>query len=176
MIDTLYSFKSYIGNVCLKYEQGNLYNVKLCASSEFIRGQEVENDSVQMKDLKNIQQQIIQYLSCERKQFDLEQYLNWLLSGHDYSQTHAFGTPFQRRVWRTLLEIPYGKCLSYSDVAEKAGCAKSVRAVANAIGANPLIFVIPCHRVIRKNGQLGGFSAGLDVKKVLLKLEKGGQL
>src|SRR6056297_4265802 len=82
------------------------------------------------------------------------------------------GTDFQKNVWRALLTIPYGACCSYSDVAKQIGLPTAVRAVANAIGANPLLMVIPCHRVIRKNGELGGFSAGLDLKKRLLELER----
>ena len=82
------------------------------------------------------------------------------------------GTPFERSVWETLGKIPYGRLVSYSWVARESGHAKAVRAVANAIGKNPLPILLPCHRVIRKNGALGGFSSGLEMKKTLLKIEK----
>jgi len=82
------------------------------------------------------------------------------------------GTPFERSVWKTLERIPYGRLVSYSWVARESRHAKAVRAVANAIGKNPLPVLLPCHRVIRKNGALGGFSSGLEIKKTLLKIEK----
>ena len=81
------------------------------------------------------------------------------------------GTAFQREVWSALRTIPYGQCVSYLDIAKKIGRPTSVRAVANAIGRNPCLIFTPCHRVIRTSGALGGFSAGLDLKRQLLELE-----
>lgn len=78
------------------------------------------------------------------------------------------GTPFQQKVWRAIQTIPYGETRSYSWVARKAGHPKAIRAVANACGANPLPILIPCHRVISKNGGLGGFSSPIGWKKRLL--------
>lgn len=82
-----------------------------------------------------------------------------------------YGTEFQRKIWAILQEIPYGETWSYTDVAEKLGNLKAVRAVGSAIGANPVLIVVPCHRVITKDGKLGGFRAGLSMKKQLLSLE-----
>mgnify|MGYP001944944994 FL=1 len=82
------------------------------------------------------------------------------------------GTPFQKEVWQALQTIPYGETATYSEIAEKVGRPKAVRAVGSAIGKNPLLIVIPCHRVIRKNGDLSGFREGIDLKKKLLQLEK----
>ncbi|KEK21953.1 methylated-DNA--[protein]-cysteine S-methyltransferase [Bacillus gaemokensis] len=82
------------------------------------------------------------------------------------------GTPFQLTVWNALREIPYGKTYSYSDIAQHIQKPKSVRAVGTAIGANPLLITIPCHRVIGKNGRLTGFRGGLEMKEKLLALEK----
>ncbi len=83
------------------------------------------------------------------------------------------GTPLQRAVWLQLAKIPFGQTISYTDLATKVGFPRAVRAVASACGANPLPLVIPCHRVIAKDGTLGGFSlGGLDVKEKLLALEK----
>ncbi|MCP3658919.1 MAG: methylated-DNA--[protein]-cysteine S-methyltransferase [Bacteroidetes bacterium] len=80
------------------------------------------------------------------------------------------GTDFQVKVWKELLKIPYGKIVSYEFIANKINC-KSSRAVANAISKNPLIFLVPCHRVIGKNGKLTGYAAGLDLKEYILKIE-----
>ena len=82
------------------------------------------------------------------------------------------GTPFQQSVWQALLEIPYGETVSYSVIADRIGNPKAVRAVGSAIGANPLLIIVPCHRVIGKNGSLTGFRGGLDMKVQLLDLEK----
>ena len=81
------------------------------------------------------------------------------------------GTPFQVAVWKSLLQIPYGQWTTYSDIAASIGRPSAVRAVGAAIGANPIPFVIPCHRVIGKNGKLTGYSGGLELKSALLKLE-----
>jgi O-6-methylguanine DNA methyltransferase len=82
------------------------------------------------------------------------------------------GTDFQREVWNILLKIPYGKTISYQKQAEMLGNIKAVRAVANANGANNTVILIPCHRVIGKNGSLTGFGGGIWRKKLLLELEK----
>ena len=81
------------------------------------------------------------------------------------------GTPFQKKVWIELTKIPYGKTISYLELASRIGRPKSVRAVANAVGANPLPIQIPCHRVIDSNGTIGGYSLGIKMKIKLLKLE-----
>lgn len=80
------------------------------------------------------------------------------------------GTVFQKRVWKALLEIPKGKTVTYKELARKIGRPKALRAVGNAVGANPLIIKIPCHRVIREDGTLGGYSGrgGVKAKRALL--------
>ena len=83
------------------------------------------------------------------------------------------GTEFQQRVWRALLEIDYGRCVSYGELAGRIGCASSVRAVANANGANALSIFVPCHRVVGADGRLTGYAGGLDAKRKLLELERG---
>lgn len=82
----------------------------------------------------------------------------------------AQGTPFQRQVWRALLEIPCGETRTYGQVAEQIGRPWAARAVGQAVGANPLPIVVPCHRVVGSGG-LGGFGGGLALKKRLLALE-----
>ncbi len=81
------------------------------------------------------------------------------------------GTDFQLRVWTALREIPLGETVSYSDVARRIGEPRAVRAVANACASNPVPLVIPCHRVIRKDGSLGGYGLGVGRKKALLSRE-----
>lgn len=78
------------------------------------------------------------------------------------------GTAFQQRVWQVLRTIPVGKTVSYREIAEKIGSPKSVRAVANACGANMLAIAIPCHRVVRNDGALSGYRWGIDRKRALL--------
>jgi methylated-DNA-[protein]-cysteine S-methyltransferase len=81
------------------------------------------------------------------------------------------GTEFQRRVWTSLLTIPYGETISYAGLAQRIGNTKAVRAVGLANGSNPIPIIIPCHRVIGSDGSLTGFGGGLDTKKQLLALE-----
>ncbi len=81
------------------------------------------------------------------------------------------GTDFQRKVWAELLTIPYGKTFAYTDVAARLGDLKAIRAVGTAIGQNPLPVIIPCHRVIGRDGDLTGYGGGLERKKWLLQHE-----
>jgi methylated-DNA-[protein]-cysteine S-methyltransferase len=82
------------------------------------------------------------------------------------------GTPFQLNVWRELCEIPFGKTISYGELAQRIGNPKASRAVGLANGSNPLPIVIPCHRVIGSNGKLTGYGGGLPIKEKLLALER----
>lgn len=82
------------------------------------------------------------------------------------------GTPFQLAVWNALCKIPFGQTQSYSDIAQVIQKPAAVRAVGTAIGANPILITVPCHRVIGKNGTLTGYRGGLDMKTKLLQLEQ----
>ena len=82
------------------------------------------------------------------------------------------GTDFQKDVWRALTEIPYGKTVTYTELAKAIKQENAVRAVAGANGANAIAIIIPCHRVIGSSGELTGYGGGLSVKKRLLKLER----
>lgn len=84
---------------------------------------------------------------------------------------HLTGTPFQKEVWGLLRKIPYGQTRSYYDIAQLLGKPTAYRAVANANGQNLFPIIIPCHRVINHNGELGGYGGGLDRKKWLLERE-----
>ena len=104
--------------------------------------------------------QLHEYLRGERREFSIALDIR--------------GTPFQRCVWDTLIEIAYGQTVAYAEIAERIGNAKALRAVGQAVGANPVPIVIPCHRVVGKDGHLVGFGGGLPLKERLLYLERGG--
>jgi methylated-DNA-[protein]-cysteine S-methyltransferase len=108
--------------------------------------------------LREARRQLTGYLAGTRKSFDLQ--LD--LSG---------GTRFQQKVWRTLQRISYGRLRSYQWVAAHVGGKQYARAVGNAVGANPMPIVIPCHRIVAQDASLGGFSGGLPTKRKLLTLE-----
>ena len=105
----------------------------------------------------------------------LERYLAGRASGSvlDFPLDLAGGTPFQRRVWDAARRIPYGTVVSYADLARMAGSEGASRAVGNAMGANPVPIVVPCHRVVHSDRSIGGFSSGLHWKRFLLELERG---
>jgi methylated-DNA-[protein]-cysteine S-methyltransferase len=102
-------------------------------------------------------QQLREYFAGRRQEFDLP--------------LMPEGTPFQRKVWRCLQEIPYGQTISYAELAKRSGNPKAARSVGSANGKNPIPIVIPCHRVIAADGTLGGFGGGLPTKEKLLVLE-----
>ena len=108
--------------------------------------------------LREAQAQLTGYLAGRRRSFDL-------------SLDLSRGTSFQQKVWRTLLRVSYGRLRSYRWVAICIGGSQYARAVGNAVGANPMPIVIPCHRIVAQNASLGGFSGGLSTKRKLLTLE-----
>lgn len=108
--------------------------------------------------LTQLQRELTVYFEGKRKTFDV--------------RLNPKGTPFQRAVWRTLCDIPYGSVISYSQEAQMLSHAKAVRAVANANGKNPIPIIIPCHRVIAKGGGIGGYSGGIWRKEFMLELER----
>ena len=104
-------------------------------------------------------EQLAEYFSGERVDFDLP--------------LDAGGTPFQRRVWQALTEIPYGSTSTYGEIARRLGRPRAARAVGGANNRNPLPVVVPCHRVIGAGGSLTGYAGGLRIKRFLLDLEAG---
>ena len=108
--------------------------------------------------LTQLQRELTEYFEGKRKTFDV--------------RLNPKGTPFQRAVWRTLCDIPYGSVISYSQEAQMLSHAKAVRAVANANGKNPIPIIIPCHRVIAIGGGIGGYSGGIWRKEFMLELER----
>jgi AraC family transcriptional regulator of adaptative response/methylated-DNA-[protein]-cysteine methyltransferase len=108
--------------------------------------------------LSELKKQLAEYFNLQRKYFDLPLVIS--------------GTGFQKCAWKVLQKIPYGQTISYEHQATEVGNFKAVRAVANANGNNRISIIIPCHRVIGKNGDLTGYAGGLERKKYLLNLEK----
>lgn len=107
--------------------------------------------------LKDAVEQLQEYFDGNRTVFNL--------------QLNPSGTDFQKKVWEALLQIPFGKTISYLELSKQLGDAKAIRAVASANGKNPLWIVVPCHRVIGTNGNLTGYAGGLHRKKWLLEHE-----
>lgn len=103
-------------------------------------------------------EQIIEYLNGRRKSFSLPLDLR--------------GTDFQKKVWNELIKIPYGETRTYKDIARSINVPQGYRAVGNALNKNPVLIVIPCHRVIGSDGKLTGFRGGLELKAKLLELER----
>lgn len=108
--------------------------------------------------LKQTKKQLDEYFAGTRKAFDIP--------------LHPVGTEFQLKVWNALLEIPYGETRSYKDIALSIANPKGFRAVAQAIGANGISILIPCHRVIGSNHSLTGFAGGIEAKRILLEIER----
>jgi methylated-DNA-[protein]-cysteine S-methyltransferase len=108
--------------------------------------------------LDPVRRELDEYFSGRRREFELD--LDWTLVG-----------PFGRRVLKVTSEIPYGGVQSYGEVAADAGSPRGSRAAGNALGSNPIPIVIPCHRVLRTGGALGGYGGGLERKRWLLELE-----
>jgi methylated-DNA-[protein]-cysteine S-methyltransferase len=104
-------------------------------------------------------QQLSEYFAGKRQVFDLK--------------ISPRGTAFQQSIWQELRKIPFGKTESYGEIARRVGSPKASRAVGMANSKNPIPIIVPCHRVIGKDGSLTGFGGGLEVKKQLLKLEDG---
>lgn len=112
--------------------------------------------------IQRASQELREYVSGERKSFDVPLLM--------------VGTDFQKRVWQALMSIPYGSIVSYMDIARRIGNPKSVRAVAQAIGSNPISILVPCHRVVGCNGRLTGYAGGVEAKRFLLQLEDSTRL
>jgi methylated-DNA-[protein]-cysteine S-methyltransferase len=144
----------------LKTPVGNLLittNEKELLAVEFAAGKKV--DKIRKPEiLRKTEKQLIEYFSGKRKKFDLKK---------KYS-----GTEFQIKVWKSLERIPYGKTVSYEHIAKKTGKPKASRAVGNANNKNKISIIIPCHRVIAKDGKLAGYGGGIDKKEYLLEFER----
>lgn len=137
-----------IGNLTIFQEEGNIISIQ--------KTNKVYNDKTNLID--QAFQQLDEYFCGIRKTFDFPIKLK--------------GTDFQKKVWKELMNIPYGSTVSYKFIAKKIGNEKALRAIGNANNKNKLLIVVPCHRVVGSNGKLMGFAIGEEIKEKLLILEK----
>ena len=147
-----YTYDTILGSVTFVEENGALVVI----TTQHYQAE--ESICLETELIKESYRQLTEYLSGKRKEFNLPLLLK--------------GTSFQKQVWEELMNIPFGETRSYKQIAEAIGNPKAVRAVGMANNKNPLLIVVPCHRVIGANGKLVGYAVGLDKKEFLLKLEK----
>lgn len=135
---------------------GNLQinSTKKGVTELFFTEKEATDESISDGIIKTAVKQISEFIGHKRTAFDIPLDLN--------------GTPFQRSVWKSVHNIPYGTTISYLRIAQQLGDTKKVMAVANAIGKNPVLLLIPCHRVVGSDGKLIGYSGGIERKRLLL--------
>ncbi len=155
---TAYIYETRLGSFLIAEDNQGITDIAL------IRGEDREAMSgklnfAETELLKEAAAQLSEYLEGTRKDFTL----------HLTPQ----GTPFQQKVWEALRRIPYGETRSYKQIAEEIGNGKASRAVGMANHHNPIMCVIPCHRVIGANGSMVGYAGGVEIKKQLLQLENG---
>ena len=143
-----------------KFDIGIIEEDKMVSSVFFGSRYTAQKDIVREETplIKKTAKQLEQYFAGSRRQFSLPLALK--------------GTEFQKAVWEALQAIPYGKTRSYSDIAVTIGNPKAVRAVGMANHNNPIAIIVPCHRVIGKNGSLTGYASGIENKRLLLNLEQ----
>ena len=144
-----YSYITPIGKIWIAEKEN-----KICALtlSEIEYGNTCETPLI-----KKTNTQLQEYFNKKRTNFDIPLLTN--------------GTEFQEKIWKTLINIPYGKTISYKELATQAGYPNAYRAVGNANNKNKILIIIPCHRVISSNGKISGYAGGEKVKQFLLDLE-----
>ena len=142
-------YKSTIGVLEIKLENDFILGLKVVESCD--------NVSEVTGYFAQVAKQLDEYFAGKRTKFELK--------------ISPKGTEFQKKVWAELLKIPYSKTKSYQEIAEAIGKSSAQRAVGSACNKNPILLIIPCHRVVSKNGKLTGFACGVDRKEQLLKLE-----
>lgn len=145
-----YSYKTLLGDILISESGGSIIGVSFATKTQ--------NNIRETNIIRSAFIQLSEYLSGTRKYFDLPIKLN--------------GTDFQKKVWNELIKIPYGETRSYIKIAKNIGIEKAARAVGNANGLNPIVILIPCHRVIHSSGDITGYSQGDNRKKFLLNLEQ----
>ncbi|MBD5401319.1 methylated-DNA--[protein]-cysteine S-methyltransferase [bacterium] len=145
-------YQSPFGLLCIREENGKITHLNLQRDEVYMR-------HIGSSLLDEACRQLDEYFQGKRRQFDLP------IGGE--------GTPFQQRVWNELQKIPYGETRSYEDIAAAVGNPKAQRAVGQANNRNPIMIMVPCHRVIHKNGDISGYACGIEAKRYLLELEAG---
>lgn len=145
---------SPVGKIGIIEEEKNIVRVGIL-DNEYNQEEMKEEETEILKEAKK---QLTEYFLKKRTKFDLP--------------LNPKGTDFMKKVWKALMEIPYGEVRTYKEIAIKIGSPKSSRAVGMANHKNPIPIIIPCHRVIGSNGKLVGYALGLDIKDYLLNLEK----
>jgi methylated-DNA-[protein]-cysteine S-methyltransferase len=153
--DLLYEIGSYEGKLCLLDIVKNIPSKSKNRIKRYLDCTFIQKDNELIESVRK----------------DLDSYFDGKLKTFN-TPLMFFGTDFQKVVWNALLKIPYGETISYKEEAKMIGSEKSVRAVANANGANNIAIIVPCHRVIGSNGDLRGYASGVDIKKRLLDIEK----
>ena len=154
MTSSIY-YKSPIGWLELKFNDDKLTSIHIDG---------VETKATPIENMSSVQTDVIK---------QLENYFKGNLQDFDIEIEFLKGTEFEQAVWKQLCTIPYGKLISYSDLAYQIGKSKGAsQAVGKAVGNNPIGVIVPCHRVVGKNGKLTGFAWGLDRKAFLLELEQ----
>lgn len=146
------SFETPLGRMIAVADETLLYSLKFME-----RGDEI-NEGIQSSPLLSIEKELKEYFQGILQEFKTPIALT--------------GTPFQKEVWQELQKIPYGETRSYLEVSEAIGRDRAFRAVGSANGSNQHIIIVPCHRVINANGQLGGYGCGITKKQWLLKHEQ----
>lgn len=155
-MENSYSFQSPIGFLTICEQDNQLIRLYLDNQDRGIL--QSRNFEYHSDFLHEVYHQLNEYFAGKRKIFDLP--------------VDGKGTAFQKAVWRELQKIPYGETRSYEDIAVAIGNKKAVRAIGQANDRNPIMIVVPCHRVIRKNGDISGFACGVEAKRYLLNLER----
>lgn len=148
----IYTYDSILGSLTIVEENNCITNLYI---NETPNG--IEFTSKETPLIREAIKQLNEYFQGKEKSFELP--------------LAPAGTEFQKNVWNALLKIPYGDTCSYSDIAKAIGNPKGCRAIGLANGRNPIPIIIPCHRVIGKNGSLVGYTGGLDIKIKLLSIE-----
>lgn len=148
-MDFIYSYQTPIGILWIGQTSNAISYISIHAAD----GNYIETPLIQQ-----CHQELLEYFSRLRTTFTFPIYYK--------------DTPFREQCYQALQTIPYGTTISYEDLATKINKPTASRAVGNAIHHNPLLIVVPCHRIIRKNGDLGGFGAGINIKKQLLEIER----
>lgn len=147
----IYFYETNIGKIKIAEEENKIIQISITDNNLDGRVEETEI-------IKDTYIQIKEYLDGKRREFQV--------------QINPKGTEFMKKVWNELMNIPYGKTCSYGEIAEKIGNPKASRAVGMANNKNPIMIIIPCHRVIGKNGKMVGYAGGIDIKEKLLNIEK----